>query len=105
MDLNLKFDSEEAAKAVLYTKVATEWDNTDPENPVETAWEYRPNFTNIDTIGVMYKGGEWDAEGNVVTPPTELAGWHVNVRLINDESDETLLPFVVTPVTPQRVWA
>jgi hypothetical protein len=32
----------------------------------------------IDEIGVIYEGGTYDAEGNVITPPVALAGWHVN---------------------------
>ena len=104
MDLYLKFTDEAEAKSVLYRiEGAVE---ADPEMGIEAQEGYEvANYRNIDTIGVMYTGGEWDAEGNVVTPPTELAGWHVNVRLVGDESDETLLPFVVTPLTPQRVWA
>jgi len=57
-DLMLKFASEEEAKANLYDKVAIAWDNSDPEaEPVATEWEHRPKFRNIDTLGVIYTGG------------------------------------------------
>ena len=32
----------------------------------------------IDEIGTIYEGGTYDAEGEVITPPTALPGWHVN---------------------------
>ena len=32
----------------------------------------------IDEIGVIYEGGTYDAEGEVITPPVALTGWHVN---------------------------
>jgi hypothetical protein len=32
----------------------------------------------IDEIGLLHEGGTYDAEGNVITPPTPLTGWHVN---------------------------
>ena len=32
----------------------------------------------IHEIGTLYEGGTYDAEGNVITPPTPLTGWHVN---------------------------
>jgi hypothetical protein len=32
----------------------------------------------IDEVGTLSQGGEWDANGDVITPPTILPGWHVN---------------------------
>ena len=32
----------------------------------------------IDEIGTLYEGRTYDAEGNVITPPVALPGWHVN---------------------------
>lgn len=103
MDYYLKFDSEAAAQSVLYTEVPSAWDNSDPENPVVTETELRPNYANIDTIGVIYTGGEWDAEGNVITEPVALDGWHVNVRVI-DEDGTPLEAYAVNVATPMRVW-
>jgi len=106
-DLMLKFASEEEAKANLYDKVATAWDNSDPENPVETEWEYRSRFRNIDTLGVIYTGGSWDAEGNEIEAPVAEDGWHVNLRCLEGENAVPLYGFLVapTPATPRRVWA
>ena len=56
----------------------------------------------IDEIGVIYEGGTYDAEGEVITPPTALDGWHVNyVGNLPDGWDE----FAVYPANPVRVWA
>ncbi len=106
-DLMLKFASEEEAKQNLYDKVATAWDNSDPENQIETEWEYRPRFRNIDVLGTIYNGGSWDSEGNELEAPVAEPGWHVNVRCLEGETSEHLDAFLVdpTPATPRRVWA
>ncbi len=99
MDLYLKFTDEPQANSVLYTEVPTAWD----EEGEPTAWYSQPNYANIDTIGVIYEGGEWDDEGNVITEPAALSGWHVNVRVV-DEDPTPLEEFAVIPTTPRRVW-
>ena len=103
----LKFDDEQQAKAYLYDKVAIAWDNSDPESPIETHWEYRPKFRNIDTLGVIYTGGSWDEEGTQIEAPVAEDGWHVNLRCLEGENAVPLYGFLVapTPATPRRVWA
>ena len=103
MDLYLKFDSEAQANEYLYTQVPVEWDDSDPDLLIPTAWEPRPNYANIDVIGTIYEGGEWDEEGNVITEPVALDGYHVNVRVV-DEDPTPLEPFAVQVNTPMRVW-
>jgi hypothetical protein len=100
MDLYLRFDSETQASSVLYTEVPTAWD----EEGEPTEWEPKPNYANIDTIGTIYEGGEWDKEGNVITEPAALQGWHVNVRVVAGEDGEPLQQFSVIPQSPRRVW-
>jgi hypothetical protein len=100
MDLYLKFTDQTQANSVLYTKVPTAWD----EEGEPTEWYEQPNYANIDVIGVIYEGGEWDEDGEVVTEPVALDGWHVNVRVVSAESAEPLFPFAVTPEHPRRVW-
>ena len=56
----------------------------------------------IDEIGTIYEGGTYDAEGEVITPPVALTGWHVNAAGIAPEAWEE---FLVTPQNPKRVWA
>ena len=104
----LKFDDEAQAKAYLYEEVPTAWDNSDPEaEPVATEWEHRPKFRNIDTLGVIYTGGSWDAEGTQIEAPVAEPGWHVNLRCLEGENAVPLYGFIVTPTpaTPRRVWA
>ena len=55
----------------------------------------------LDVIGVISMGGEYDEEGNVVTPPTILDGWHVNYQGAVPSGWE---PYIVTPEQPVRRW-
>ena len=102
-DFYLKFESEEQAKSVLYRiEGAVE---ADPENNVEAQEGYEVrNFLNIDIIGTITEGGEWNEEGEVIVEPTVLPGYHVNVRALPNEKTSALEPFAVTPTTPMRVW-
>ena len=40
----------------------------------------------IYEIGTLYEGGTYDAEGEVITPPVALPGWHVNTLGIAPEA-------------------
>ena len=56
---------------------------------------------SIDVIGTIYKGGTYDAEGDVIDPPVALDGYHVNTMGIAPEAwDE----FLVVVNTPARVF-
>ena len=57
---------------------------------------------SLDVIGTITRGGEWDEEGNVITPPEVLDGWHVNY---SGELPEGWEEYVVYPANPVRVWA
>jgi hypothetical protein len=108
-DLYLKFKDEAEMRSVLFEKVPTAWDNTDPEPdgeriPVE--WEDQQLFRNTDIIGVIYEGGSWDEGGNEVEAPVALEGFHCNVRALPGESVDALeLYKIETPNSPERVWA
>jgi hypothetical protein len=55
----------------------------------------------IDEIGIIYEGGTYDAEGEVITPPTARFGWHVNILGLAPEAwDE----FLVVVNSPSRVF-
>jgi hypothetical protein len=56
----------------------------------------------LDVIGEIQRGGEWDEEGNVITPSTVLNGWHVNYVGSLPEGWEQ---YVVTPNNPVRIFA
>jgi hypothetical protein len=56
----------------------------------------------LDVIGAISRGGEWDEEGNVITPPEVLEGFHVNYQgPLPDGWDA----FAVWPESPVRCWA
>lgn len=94
-DFYLKFADEAEAQSILYTEVPTAWD--DEGNPTE--WYTKPNFANIDTIGVIYEPQE-DPEAE----PVPYDGWFVNVRVVGEDA-APLEPFAIDPQPyPMRVW-
>ena len=94
-DFYLKFTDEAEAQSVLYTKVPTAWD--DEGEPTE--WYDKPNFANIDTIGVIYQPQE-DPD----VEPVPYDGWFVNVRVVGEDA-APLEPFSIDPQPyPMRVW-
>jgi hypothetical protein len=109
-DFMLRFSTEAEANTVLYRQgniqdLEQELAPVGSERPAPVIPEIVPKFRNIDTIGVIYQGGEWDADGNVLVEPIALPGWHVNVRALDGENTEGLEAFEVHPESPVRVWA
>lgn len=106
-DLYLKFKDEDEMRSVLFEKVPTEWDRTDPENPVATAWEERQLFRNTDIVGLIVDTpAELDEEGEILKNATYVDGVHVNIRAIGEDTS-ALESYRVDPEpnTPARVWA
>ena len=106
-DLYLKFKDEDEMRSVLFEKVPTEWDRTDPENPVATAWEERQLFRNTDIVGLIVDTpAELNENGEVVSEATYVDGVHVNIRAIGEDTS-ALESYRVDPEpnTPARVWA
>jgi hypothetical protein len=97
-DLYLKFADQAESITILYTQVPTEWD----EEGEPIAWYEQPNYANIDTIGTIYEP-QPDPLPEPPPEPVALEGWHVNVRVI-DEDATKLEPFAVTPTHPRRIW-
>jgi len=57
---------------------------------------------SLDEIGMITEGGEWDAQtGETITPPTILAGWHVNSQGLAPEAWDQFLVVVNSAV---RAW-
>jgi hypothetical protein len=50
----------------------------------------------IDEIGIITEGGTYDAEGNVITSPVALTGWHVNTAGLAPEAWDQHLVIVNT---------
>lgn len=55
----------------------------------------------LDIVGQIVRGGEYDVDGNVITPPVVLDGWHVNFI---GELPEELICFMVWPKNPVRLF-
>jgi len=56
----------------------------------------------LDVIGPIVRGGEWDEDGNVITEPEVLDGWHLNYRGVLPDGWDA---YAVWPEQPVRVWA
>ncbi|BAQ84438.1 hypothetical protein [uncultured Mediterranean phage uvMED] len=94
-------------RSVLFEKVPTEWDRTDPENPVATAWEERQLYRNTDIIGLIVdQPAELNEDGEITSEATYVDGVHVNIRAIGEDTS-ALESYRVDPEpnTPARVWA
>lgn len=105
-DYYLKFTDRDDARATLLAAGLTV-EYTDENDEVKRA---PAPGVNLSSIGVISTGGEYAEDGSVITPPTEVPGWHVNLRLsspLGDEQLATLGAAVLdpSPVSPYRVWA
>ena len=73
----------------------------------EDNWSWKKFYTHdwaIDVVGVIYNDdGVYSDEGEVITPPTPMDGWHVNYKAATLPSD--LEAYVVTPNSPHRKFA
>lgn len=87
----LRFPNEATAQSALA-------DYHDAEN----GWRTASLVHALDPIGVLYDPGTYDEEGNEITPPVAMEGWHVNFI---GELPEAALPYVLTPVNPRVVFA
>ena len=56
----------------------------------------------LDVVGRISRDGEWDEDGNEITHPEVLEGWHVNYR---GEVPDGWLQYAVWPKQPVRVFA
>lgn len=105
-DYYLKFTDRDDARATLLAAGLTV-EYIDDEGAVKRA---PAQGVNLSSIGVISTGGEYAEDGTVITPPTEIPGWHVNIRLSSPLSAEQLTALgdaviAPSPETPYRVWA
>lgn len=68
----------------------------DAEIPISASRQHA-----MDVVGVITQGGTWDEQGNVITPPHDLPGWHVNFIGVPPEG---WAAYEVRPKNPYRVW-
>ena len=55
----------------------------------------------IDVVGTITRGGEYDENGDIIVPFTELDGWHINYQGVVPDGWDA---YAVTPETPARVF-
>lgn len=60
------------------------------------------DILNLDIIGEIQTGGEWDEAGEVITEPTLLPGYHANILNCPDALKEFIIE---APIHPYRVFA
>ena len=99
MDYTLKFKTEAAANAVLFTEQTQVMDDV-----VETVKVSNFPQHSVDIIGVIHKptGKTISSEEGDYPEMAPVDGWHVNVR---GEEDATLAQHHVEVATPVRGWA
>jgi|LakMenEpi03Aug12_release.lakeMendotaPanAssembly.Ray.scaffolds.fasta_scaffold162084_4 hypothetical protein len=51
----------------------------------------------LDEVGTIHEGGTYTTEGEVITPPTALSGWHVNTIGLAPEAWDQYLVVVNSP--------
>ena len=54
----------------------------------------------IDVLGVLYEPGVYDEDGNEITPPEPIPGYHVNTVV----SIPAFEPYTIHPTTPSRTF-
>ena len=70
----------------------------------EEQWSYYTHDWAVDDVGVIYNDdGVYSDDGEVITPPTPMDGWHVNYKAATLPSD--LEAYVVTPNSLHRKFA
>lgn len=57
---------------------------------------------NLDVIGLIFEGGEYGDEGEVITPPVAIEGYHVNALEIPDDWHGYVID---RPGNPYRIFA
>ena len=118
-DYSLKFSSKEEALQVFSTIPEHTYTPYDPETnqPLDTlAVTSQTETFAIDDIGVIYKNdaeySEPDPETGEITlisPPTQIKGYHYNYRTIYGNKPPIPLPvelepYLVTPKNPRHVF-
>jgi len=86
----------DAARDAGFLVTVTDEDGNDTEQLAAYTKDHA-----IDVVGTITRGGEWDEEGNEITPPTVLDGWHINYQ---GELPDGWEQYMVTPETPARVF-
>jgi hypothetical protein len=93
MDLYLKFKDKAEADSVIYVDAKAE--------------ELQFVYQNTDVVGTIYKPTGImlkEKDGMEYPEMKALDGYHVNVRLCNNEDGKALTAYIVEPTSPVRIW-
>lgn len=112
-DYFLKFASKEEALQVFstipeHTHTSYNPETNEPLDSLEITTQTE-TFA-IDEVGILFNGdGVYSEIGEVITPPTQIEGYHYNYRTVYGNKPEIPLPneledYVVTPENPQRTF-
>ena len=100
----LRFNSQEEAETKLEE---VGYKRTETFDDVEqTFYAVTDQVGDIDIVGEIYNDdGVYDEETfEVITPPTKMDGYHINI-ILQGGLPEALQEFIVTPNSPYRVFA
>jgi hypothetical protein len=101
-DYDLRFPDEATARELIGSTLGA---NRDAEDGSTFLACFTEDYA-MDLIGTIYNNAIVDSDGVVITQPKAINGWHVNLRLLNDqELPYELATFVINPKTPYRTWA
>jgi hypothetical protein len=104
----LRFASQEEAET-KFTEVNYLHEDTF-EGETHTYYAVKDQVGDIDIVGEIWNDDgvyEEDSETfeiTIVTPPTKMDGWHINI-ILEESLPEALQPYIVTPQHPHRVFA
>jgi len=92
-----RFPDESTGMAALEVAGLLQEDEDNNKRPILASHTHA-----LDVIGTIQRGGEWDEDGTVITPPEILPGWHINYQ---GEVPDSWDAYAVWPQNPVRVWA
>ena len=95
----------EAAKEAGILTIIEEKD--DDGNVISTSdrWMFYTMDWAVDVIGTIYNNdGVYDEEGNQITPPTAVDGFHVNAKWMNPPKSRAVTATIDKPATPHRIF-
>ena len=96
-----KFPDEATAQAVLQPEGYYVDQEVDIDTKQITPGYYRSADLGwaLDVVGVIYEPGTYDEEGNELTPPTPIPGFHINFA---GPYANGLEAYRIEPKTPHR---
>ena len=77
----------------------------DEEGNQQERWMFYTLDWAVDVIGTIYNDdGTYDEEGNELTPPTAVPGFHVNAKWNKPPTARSVAATIAKPATPYRIF-